>query len=76
MTIDSDIPRSYNPGMATKEEGDVMAVRGTGLMTSYDLVAWIKSKKYHIMNRIVIEPRLGGLIEVYQYDHNGDELES
>lgn len=56
------------------EEGDVVAVQGSGLMTSYDLVAWIKSKKYHIRNRIVIEPRTGGLIEVYQYDDNGDEL--
>lgn len=74
MTIDSGIPRSYNPGMPLKEEGDVMPVRGSGLMTSYDLVAWIKSKKYHVRNRIVIEPRTGGLIEVYQYDNNGDEV--
>jgi len=74
MTIDSEVPRSYNPGMPLKEEGDVMQVKGSGLMTSYDLVAWIKSKKYHIYNRIVIEPRNGGLIEVYQYNNDGDEI--
>lgn len=56
------------------DEGDVMSVRGSGLMTSYDLVAWIKSRKYHIANRIVIEPRNGGLIEIYQYNNEGDEI--
>lgn len=58
----------------TKEEGDMVPVPGSGLMSSYDLVAWIKSKKYRIANRIVIEPRNGGLKEVYQFNAEGEEI--
>ena len=48
--------------------------KSSGLMSSYEFADWLKSVKYHVGNRVVIEPRPGGLIEVSQYDKEGNEI--